>query len=83
MQGQGHRVAITGYGVVAPCGIGKDAYWDGLLGAGVTGTRSVEITDWDPSPWFENPKDIRRTDKVEQFALAAAAEAFAQAGAAG
>lgn len=80
MQGQGHRVAITGYGVVAPCGIGKDAYWDGLLGAGVTGTRSVEITDWDPSPWFENPKDIRRADKVEQFALAAAAEAFAQAG---
>lgn len=80
MKGSGHRVAITGYGVVAPCGIGKDAYWDGLLGAGVTGTRSVEIADWDPSPWFDNPKDIRRADRVEQFALAAAAEAFAQAG---
>ena len=80
MQGQGHRVAITGYGVVAPCGIGKDAYWNGLLGKGVTDTRSVEIADWDPTPWFENPKDVRRADRVEQYALAAAAEAFAQAG---
>ena len=80
MQGSGHRVAVTGYGVVAPCGIGKEAYWNGLLGAGVTGTRSVEIADWDPSPWFENPKDIRRAHRVKQFALPAAAEAFAQAG---
>ena len=80
MQGSGHRVAITGYGVVAPCGIGKEAYWNGLLGPGVTGSRSVEIDGWDPSPWFENPKDIRRADRVEQYALAAAAEAFAQAG---
>ena len=28
----GRRVAVTGLGVVAPCGIGKDAFWDGLLG---------------------------------------------------
>lgn len=80
MQGQGHRVAVTGYGVVAPCGIGKDAYWQGLLGPGVTGKKSVEIADWDPSPWFDNPKEARRADRVEQYALAAAAEAFAQAG---
>lgn len=80
MHGQGHRVAVTGYGVVAPCGIGKDAYWRGLLGPGVTGTKSVEIADWDPSPWFDNPKEARRADRVEQYALAAAAEAFAQAG---
>ncbi|MCU1365644.1 MAG: hypothetical protein JWN39_1283, partial [Ilumatobacteraceae bacterium] len=26
MQGLGRRVAITGFGVVAPCGLGKDAY---------------------------------------------------------
>jgi 3-oxoacyl-[acyl-carrier-protein] synthase II len=80
MIGAGHRVAITGYGVVAPCGIGKQAYWNGLLGAGVTGTKSVEIANWDPQPYFDNPKDARRSDRVEQFALAAAAEAFAQAG---
>ena len=80
MHGSGHRVAVTGYGVVAPCGIGSEAYWQGLLGPGVTGTRAVEIADWDPSPWFDNPKDARRADRVEQFALAAAAEAFAQSG---
>ena len=80
MKGVGHRVAITGYGVVAPCGIGKEAYWNGLLGAGITGTTSVEITDWDPLPYFDSPKDARRADRVEQFALAAAKEAFEQAG---
>ena len=80
MQGLGHRVAITGYGVVAPCGIGKEAFWNGLLGPGSTGVRSVEFADWDPQPYFDSPKDARRSDRCEQFALAAAAEAFAQAG---
>jgi 3-oxoacyl-[acyl-carrier-protein] synthase II len=80
MIGAGHRVAITGYGVVAPCGIGKEAYWNGLLGPGVSGTKSTAIADWDPLPYFDNPKDARRADQVEQYALAAATEAFAQAG---
>ena len=80
MQGSGHRVAITGLGVVAPCGIGKDTYWQGLLGPGLTDRKYVEIEDWDPQPYFDNPKDARRADRVEQFALAAASEAFAQAG---
>lgn len=74
------RVAVTGLGVVAPCGIGADAFWSGLLGPGLTETRYSELPDWDPSPWFDSPKDARRSDRVEQFALAAAAEAFAQAG---
>jgi 3-oxoacyl-[acyl-carrier-protein] synthase II len=76
----GRRVAITGLGVVAPCGIGKEAFWEGLLGPGITGGRQVEIAEWDPSPWFDSPKDARRADRVEQFALAAAAEAFEQSG---
>jgi 3-oxoacyl-[acyl-carrier-protein] synthase II len=80
MQGSGHRVAITGLGVVAPCGIGKANYWNGLLGPGLTNRKYVEIEDWDPLPYFDNPKDARRADRVEQFALAAASEAFAQAG---
>ena len=80
MKGAGRRVAITGYGVVAPCGIGKKAFWDGLNGPGITDHRSIEIADWDPLPYFDNPKEARRADRVEQFALAAAAEAFEHAG---
>ena len=75
-----HRVAITGYGVVAPCGLGKQDFWTGLIGPGITGSKQVDIPEWDPLPYFDNPKDARRADRVEQFALAAAAEAFAQAG---
>ena len=56
MQGAGHRVAITGYGVVAPCGIGKELFWKGLLGPGFSGANSIELEDWDPSPYFESPK---------------------------
>lgn len=80
MQGAGHRIAITGYGVVAPCGVGKEAFWKGLLGPGFTGSRSIELQDWDPLPYFDSPKDARRSDRCEQFALAAAGEAIAQSG---
>ena len=80
MQGAGHRVAITGYGVVAPCGIGKRNFWQGLLGPGVSGSHSVEIENWDPSPYFAGPKEARRADRCEQYALAAASEAISQSG---
>jgi 3-oxoacyl-[acyl-carrier-protein] synthase II len=38
------------------------------------------ISDWDPSPYYDSPKDSRRADLVEQFAVAAAIEAIEQAG---
>ena len=80
MDGRGRRVAVTGLGVVAPCGVGVDAFWDGLLGPGITSGRSVRLAGWDPSPWYANPKEARRADRVEQFAMAAAAEAMQAAG---
>jgi len=76
----GRRVAVTGLGVVAPAGLGVDDFWAGLLGPGTTGGIATEIDDWDPSPYFESPKHARRADRVEQFALAAASEAFDMAG---
>jgi len=76
----GRRVAVTGLGVVAPAGIGVDDYWSGLLGPGLTGGVTTEIQDWDPGPYFESPKQARRSDRVEQFTLAAAGEAFDMAG---
>ena len=80
MQGAGHRVAITGYGVVAPCGIGKKNFWKGLLGPGTSGSVTVEVSEWDPAPYFAGPKEARRADRCEQYALAAAKEAIEQSG---
>jgi 3-oxoacyl-[acyl-carrier-protein] synthase II len=72
------RVAITGVGVVSPCGIGAEAFWDGLLAAAPEGLRRVH--DFDPAPLFENAKEARRADRFTQFALAAATEALEQSG---
>jgi 3-oxoacyl-[acyl-carrier-protein] synthase II len=80
MEPKGRRIAVTGLGVVAPCGIGRDNFWRGLLGPGITTGTSTEIADWDPTPWYTSPKEARRADRVEQFAIAAATEAFTQAG---
>ena len=81
MRGSGRRVAITGLGVVAPCGVGRDAFWNGLFGPGIVGAeRHITIEDWDPSPWYDSPKDARRADRSEQYAIAAAAEALEQSG---
>ncbi len=73
------RVAVTGMGVVSPVGVGRDAFWDGLLRPQPTGERRAE--DFDPSPWFDNPKEARRADRFTQFALATAGEALEQSGA--
>ncbi|MFM8563999.1 MAG: beta-ketoacyl-[acyl-carrier-protein] synthase family protein [Acidimicrobiia bacterium] len=76
----GRRVAVTGLGVVSTCGLGKDAFWTGLHGPGIDGPQWITIENWDPLPYFSNPKEARRADRVEQFALAAAREALEQAG---
>jgi len=72
------RVAITGIGAIARCGTGADAFWDGLLADAPEGSRA--IPDFDPEPWFANPKEARRTDRFAQFALAVAQMALDQAG---
>lgn len=74
----GRRVAVTGLGVVATCGTGPEAFWAGLCSDPPEGIRSVP--DFDPAPYFDNPKEARRTDRFAQFALAAAHQALEQAG---
>ena len=69
------RVAITGLGVVSPVGVGRDAFWQGLLRPQPTGERRV--LDFDPSRYYDDPKAIRRADRFEQFAMASAQEALA------
>ena len=74
-----HRVAITGLGVVAHAGLGVEAFWKSLL-TSEPADASRRIVDFDPTPYFDNPKEVRRADRFTQFALAAAAEAMADAG---
>ena len=45
---QGRRVAVTGMGVVSCCGIGLDAFWDGLQRPAPEGERRV--AGFDPPP---------------------------------
>ncbi|MEM7667776.1 MAG: beta-ketoacyl-[acyl-carrier-protein] synthase family protein [Pseudomonadota bacterium] len=86
-----HRVAITGLGVVSALGIGKSAHFDGLANA-VNGIRTLEMRDvdrlmikigaqatFDETDYFGR-QEIALFDRVTQFALVAAKEAFEQSG---
>ena len=73
------RVAVTGLGVVAQCGIGVEAFWNGLL-TSEPGDASRRIAEFDPTPFFENAKEVRRADRFTQMAIVAATEALASAG---
>ena len=64
------RVVITGIGIVSCVGLGKDAFWNGILGPAPEGNRR-SVNDFDPSAYF-GPKEVRRVDRFTQFAVAAA-----------
>ena len=83
---------VTGLGAVSPVGVGVAASWDALLtgrsgvglitrfdATGWTTRTSGEVQDFDPVALL-GPKLARRSARFVQFALVAAAEAFAQAG---
>ena len=74
----GRRVAVTGLGVVAPCGQGTVAFWEGLCRPAGPGIQR-RVEDFDPSQWF-GPKEMRRVDRFTQLAVAAADGALADAG---
>jgi minimal PKS ketosynthase (KS/KS alpha) len=86
------RVVVTGVGVVAPGGVTRKAFWS-CLTEGRTATRPITLfdastfrsrvaaeCDFDPVEAGLSAKDIRRSDRDVQFALAAAAEALADSG---
>jgi 3-oxoacyl-[acyl-carrier-protein] synthase II len=78
------RVVITGLGAVTPIGNGKEEFWkaleEGKNGVGYithfdTEKHDVkiaaEIKGFDPTLWLDK-KEVRRTDRVIQFTVAAA-----------
>ncbi len=72
------RVAVTGIGVISPCGLGAEAFFEGLCSPAPEGERRIH--DFDPAEYFDKPKDARRSDRYSQFALAAAEMALEQSG---
>ena len=87
------RVVITGMGVVTPIGNDLETFWTSLKN-GISGIRLIdafdtsaydckiagEVRGFDPKPFFKNPKDVRRSDRFGQFAMAAAKMALADSG---
>jgi 3-oxoacyl-[acyl-carrier-protein] synthase II len=73
------RVVVTGVGVVANCGVGADAFWDGLARPPEPAV-ARPVADFDPQRWGLSRVEARRLDRFAQFAVAAAAEALADAG---
>ncbi|HCB37842.1 MAG TPA: beta-ketoacyl synthase [Acidimicrobiaceae bacterium] len=72
------RVVVVGIGVVSRAGTGVDSYWQGLNSAPPEGERRVH--DFDPSLYYSSAKEARRADRSVQLAVAASAEAMADAG---
>jgi 3-oxoacyl-[acyl-carrier-protein] synthase II len=89
---QKRRVAVTGLGVVSPIGIGKDAFWQGLI-SGKCGIDPIsqfdvstypckvaaQVTDFDLNGYF-TPKGARRTSRGTQFAIISTKKAFEDSG---
>jgi len=85
------RVVITGMGAITPLGNDLETFWSNLKN-GVSGIHTIESFDtsaydchiggevrgFDPKTVFKNPKDVRRTDRFAQLAMAAAKMAMAE-----
>jgi 3-oxoacyl-[acyl-carrier-protein] synthase II len=86
------RVVITGIGVVTPIGIGRSAFWEGLL-AGRSGVGPItlfdasdlpcriaaEVKDFQPDRFFDR-KQLRLVSRVAQFGVASSLLCLEDAG---
>lgn len=86
------RVVVTGLGAVTPIGNSVQEFWEGIR-EGKTGIGPItrfdaeaykvhlvaEVKDFDPKKYME-PKMVRRMAPFAQYAVAAAKEAFEDAG---
>lgn len=86
------RIVITGLGAISPIGIGKEAFWEGLM-EGRNGIGKItrfdaaeykaqiagEVKDFDPTKYIDK-KESKRMDRYAQFAVAATKMAIEDAG---
>lgn len=78
------RVVVTGIGPLSAVGIGKEAFWNGIV-SGRSGVKRVsrfpqelqstckiaaQMDDFDATKYLD-PKQVRRTDRFIQYAIAA------------
>jgi 3-oxoacyl-[acyl-carrier-protein] synthase II len=87
------RVVVTGMGLVTPLGHDLKTFWQNLI-AGQCGIDKItafdatafatqiagEVKNFDPTPAFPSPKEIRRTDRYTQFGVYAAWSALKDSG---
>jgi len=85
------RVVITGLGVIAPNGIGKELFWDAVV-TGRSGINHIssfdtsdlyckiagQITDFDPTDYIPQ-RNIRKAGRFSQFAVVASQMAMEDA----
>ena len=87
------RIVVTGMGVVTPLGHDLNSFWQSLI-TGQCGIDKItafdasayttqiagEVKNFDPTPAFPSPKEIRRTDRYSQFGIYAAWSALKDSG---
>jgi 3-oxoacyl-[acyl-carrier-protein] synthase II len=87
------RVVVTGLGVVSSLGHSVDTFWKNILEGqcgidriqafdttGFATQIAAEVRDFDPTPAFPSPKEVRRTDRFAQFGLYAGWSALQDSG---
>lgn len=86
------RIVITGLGAVTPLGMGKEAYWNGLV-SGTSGVGRIthfdpadfdvkiaaQVKDFEPGDWMDR-REAKRMDRFAQMGVAAAKLALEDAG---
>jgi 3-oxoacyl-[acyl-carrier-protein] synthase II len=89
------RVVVTGIGMATPLGVSTEGSWRALIEgrSGITTVGHLKdvpyglrvtiaglVPDFDPRAWFDDPKEVQRTDRFIQLATCATHQAWLDSG---